>query len=533
MNRFLAGIAAAMLGLGVVSTDALAETPPDQLVVATSLANVLTLDPADIVSREGAQVMNAVYETLVQIDPHDRSRIIPGLAESWEISEDGRSITFHLREANFASGNPVTAADVVWSLTRLMSMNLAQASFLKTRGFTAETAAESFVALDERTFRLNLPKPDDPRLVMMVLAVGGTGAVIDHVEALRHEVDGDLAQGWLRLNSAGSGPYVVREWRSNELILLERNPNYWGEAPAMRRVLMRHLPESQTQRLQLERGDIDIGYSLLSADLQGLEANPDVVVASEPSAGFYYLGVSMKDERFANPLVRRALAHLIDYEGLNRSVMPYFGQPHQRPIAAGVMGALPDPGYRLDVETARALLAEAGYPDGFDVTLRALAEPPFINIATALQATLAQAGIRAEIITGSGDQIYGAMRERNFELIVGRGGGGTIPHPDSNLRALVYNPDNSDEAALTNFQGWRTSFHDEELNRMIDEALLVLDPEEQREAYEAIQIRYDELAPSLMIFSQVVVSVAYRDDVEGLIIDPWHTRFQMIEKHRE
>ena len=99
------------------------------------------------------------------------------------------------------------------------------------------------------------------------------------------------------------------------------------------------------------------------------------------------------------------------------------------------------------------MLAEAGYPDGFSTTLRALSDAPFLNLATALQATLAQAGIRAEVITGSGDQIYGAMRERNFELIVGRGGGGQLPHPDLEPARLAYNPDNSDEAKLTNFQG--------------------------------------------------------------------------------
>ena len=136
---------------------------------------------------------------------------------------------------------------------------------------------------------------------------------------------------------------------------------------------------------------------------------------------------------------------------------------------------------------AKALLAEAGYPDGFKVTLRALADAPFMSAATAIQATLKQAGIDAEIISGSGEQIYGAMRERNFELLVGRGGGGQLPHPDSNLRALVYNPDNSDEAKLTNFQGWRTSFFDPELNTAIDAALVEADPAKQKADYEAIQ----------------------------------------------
>ena len=212
----------------------------------------------------------------------------------------------------------------------------------------------------------------------------------------------------------------------------------------------------------------------------------------------------MKDERFANPKVREALRYLIDYQGINAAIMPYYGQEHQRPIATGFLGELPDPGYTLDVEKAKALLAEAGYPDGFKVTLRALADAPFMSAATAIQATLAQAGIEAEIISGSGEQIYGAMRERNFELLVGRGGGGQLPHPDSNLRALVYNPDNSDEAKLTNFQGWRTSFFDPELNAQIDAALVETDPAKQETMYEGIQEQIEEVVPSIQPFSEVL-----------------------------
>ncbi len=205
---------------------------------------------------------------------------------------------------------------------------------------------------------------------------------------------------------------------------------------------------------------------------------------SQPGSGFYYLAVSMKDERFANPKVREALRYLIDYKGINAAIMPYYGQEHQLPISTGFLGAMPDPGYTLDVDKAKALLAEAGYPDGFKVSLRALADAPFMSAATAIQGTLKQAGIDAEIISGSGDQIYGAMRERNFELLVGRGGGGQLPHPDSNLRAIIYNPDNSDEAKLTNFQGWRTSFFDPELNTAIDAALVETDPAKQEAMYQ-------------------------------------------------
>lgn len=513
---------------------ALAETPDDQLVVGFSMTNVLTLDPAAITGREPVQILANVYDGLVTLDAKDRAKVNPDLAESWEIAGDGSTITFHLREgATFASGNPVTAADVVWSLNRLMTLNLAQASFLKTHGFTADNAATSFTAPDARTVVVTLPKPVDPKVIVQTLGIVGPGSILDLQLVMANEKDGDMGADWLNTHSAGSGPFGFEGWKANDRVILTRNDAFWGAPSAMKRIIMRHIPESQNQRLMLEKGDLDIGFSLAGPDLKALSAAEGVEVISQPGSGFYYLAVSMKDERFANPKVREALRYLIDYKGINEAIMPYYGQEHQRPVATGFLGELPDPGYTLDVAKAKALLAEAGYPDGFKTSLRALADAPFMSAATAIQATLQQAGIDAEIISGSGEQIYGAMRERKFELLVGRGGGGQLPHPDSNLRALVYNPDNSDAAKLTNFQGWRTAFYDPELNAAIDAALVEKDASKQKAAYEAIQEQIAEVVPSIQPFSEVLDSVAYRADLEGFVLNPsWGTDLGAITKAR-
>ena len=100
-------------------------------------------------------------------------------------------------------------------------------------------------------------------------------------------------------------------------MILTRNDEYWGEPCAMKRIIMRHIPERQNQRLMLEKGDIDIGFSLAGPDLKALSEEEGVEVISQPGSGFYYLAVSMKDERFANPKVREALRYLIDYQGIN------------------------------------------------------------------------------------------------------------------------------------------------------------------------------------------------------------------------
>lgn len=535
MKHHLASAALVALLAGAspaAMTAAWAETPPDQLIVAWTLTNVLTMDTATTSGGEASGILNNIYDTLVQLNPETRE-LEPRIAESWEIADDNLSVTFTLRDdAVFASGNPLTAEDVAYSLKRVLTSGQTTSSVLTIRGFDPEKADSYFEAVDDHTFRLTLPGPDDPKLILMMLTQAGVGSIVDSEVVQANEVDGDLGVGWLTTNSAGSGAYQLTEWRSNEYVILTRNDNFWGEAPAMRRILIRHLPESQSQRLGLEQGDLDVGFGLAAPDLRALEQNEEITVETVPDAGFYYLAVSLKDDRYADPKVREALRYLIDYDGINSAIMPYFGVAHQRPINTGAIGLLPDQGWTLDVEKAKELLAEAGYPDGFDTTLRVISEQQFLDSATAIQGTLAQAGIDAEIITGDGGQIYGAMRERDFELLVGRGGGGQLPHPDSNLRAMVYNPDNSDEAGLTNYQGWRTSFYDEKLNTMIEEALLEGDPQRQVEMYEEIQTYMDELVISIQPFSERVVTAAYQDDVEGLIVSPWMLRFEDVTKDR-
>jgi peptide/nickel transport system substrate-binding protein len=527
----LALLMATTMFAGVAPT--IAATPADQLVIGMSMNNILTLDPAAVAGRETTGVITNVYDTLVRLDPVERTQVNPGLAESWEISEDGTTITFNLRDdAVFASGNPVTVDDVLWSFKRVVSLGLVGNATWQAYGFNADNFDEH-VQADGNSIVITVPQEVDPQLIVYMMGKSGAGSVIDSKTALANEVDGDMAAGWLTTNAAGSGPFTLANWTANDIIILQRNENYWGDPAEMSRVIYRHMPESQTKRLMIERGDIDVAQDLSVPDLAALSENPDVDVQSISSAGFYYLAISMKDEKFQDPNVRLALRHLIDYEGINETIMPNYGILHQRPISPGVLGSMDNPGYELDVELAKEYLAKAGYPDGFETELLALNEPPFIDIATAVQATLAQAGIDADIVTGTGNQVYGPMRERNFEMIVGRGGGGVEPHPHSNLLALVINPNNADDAGLSGSIVWRTSFQDEELNRMAQEALLVRDREAQEAAYNAILERYEEIVPALQPISAVVDTVAFRSDVENYQEHyGWTTRLEDVSKSR-
>ena len=522
----LAGACLLALALMMGSGAAYAKTPPDQLIIGMNMNNLLTLDPAAMTGNEVVGIVVNLYDSLVELDPNTLTNVKPALAKSWDISPDGKTLTFHLRDnVTFHSGNPLTAEDVVWSMRRLLHLNLAQASVWKSYGFSKKNIDQQIKALDDHTVQLTLPKANDPQLVIYSLGALGNLGVLDRKTVLSHEVNSDWGNRWLTTNEAGSGPFMLDTWQAKDVLRMQRNPTYWREAPKMNRVVLRHFQESQTLRLMVEKGDLDIASNMAVADINALRKDPQLTVAAVQKGTVYYVAMSMKEAHFANPKVREAVRYLIDYQGINKALMPGYGVLHQRPIKAGMPSTLPDPGYKLDIPRAKKLLAEAGYPDGFDTTLRVLADQPFLNIAIAVQSTLMQAGINAKIITGTGNQIYGAMRERKFDMLVGRGGSGVEPHPHSSLRALVYNPDNSDEARLTNFQGWRTGFYDKPLNEMIDKALLERDPQKQIADYQQIQVRYDQLIPALIPLSQMVDSVVVRNEVKNFQSHPSATTF--------
>lgn len=532
-RRTLAGLLALAACAGL--PPAQAQTPADQLVVGVSMNNLLSLDPAAATGNEVVEIAANLYDFLVELDPRDTTRVLPGLAERWEIPPEGDRLVFHLRAGvRFHSGHPLTAHDAAWSLQRVLKLNLALASPWKSYGYTAQNVAEKVRAIDDRTLIVELPRPTDPKMVLYTLATSVSAVVPDRVRVLEHEKNGDLGAGWLVTHAAGSGPFEMTEWRPKEVLFMKRHDGYWREPARLRRVVLRHMTESQTLRLMLMRGDLDMATGMSTPDIKALEDAPGTRVEAVRRGTLYYVAVSAKDAKFADPRVRRAvLRHLIDFDGLDRSVMPHYGVLHQRPVPLGLPATLPEPGYRLDVKAAKALLAEAGHPNGFKTTIRVVAESPYTNIATSLQATLAQAGIEASILPGTGNQVYGAMRERRFEIIVGRGGGGAEPHPHSSLRALAYNPDNRDEARLTNFQGWRTGFADPQLNGLIEEALLERDPARQAGLYRRVQQVFDEVQPAIQPVSQMLDTVVLRSDVRNYVSHPSATtRLREVFKQR-
>jgi len=524
-TTLLAGIAASALMTG---TPAWAETPDDQLVIGLSMASMRGLDPQELNQFEAAEVIANLYERLIVLPADDLGSPQPGLAESWTISDDGKTFTFKIRQGvTFHSGNPLTATDVEWSLRRLVKLGLAPAVDLRQWGFTADNVDSLIRATDETTLVLETPELWNGNLVLYSLASFST-SIVDSVFLADKDKDGDMGGEYLQTSDAGSGPYKLRTWRSNDILIAEAFDGYWQGEPAMKRVILRHLPESASQRLQIDAGDIDIAARLSSTDLAALEATGKVNIQKTPGFGFYYVALNQKNEILANPKVREAFRYLIDYDGLADGVMRYYGIKQQTIVPQGLVGALDQNPYSLDIDKAKALLAEAGYPDGFTIGYHASPSTPEGELAQSLQANAALAGVNLELQLG--DHI-GKFRGREHEVFSARSGD-RLPDPHAVLQSYATNPENTDEAKLTGINAWRTAWDvPASMQEMVIAAAHEPDQSKRAEMYTQINLDYLAASPALITSFQRTDVKAVRVNVEGYMgHSTWLTRWDTVTK---
>jgi len=494
-----------------------AATPDNQLVIATSLAQVLSVDPQQGTEPKTQEILAGVYDRLVYSDDADKNTIKPQLAEKWEIDDTG--ITFHLRNATFSSGNPVTANDVAFSLRRLLKLNQSASAYFKSAGYNAENIDALTKVIDDKTFRIALSPGVTAEDLLYRLAMG-ISSIVDSVEVGKHIDHDDYGNAWLRNHVAGSGPYVLRRWVPNETVILEVNKKFWGETPAMLRVIMRHVPESQTARLMLERGDVDIANALTAPDVKAFINKPAFSVGQVKIGGFYVLAMNAGRTPLSNPLVREAIAYSIDYTGIAGTILGPYGRQRNVPVPEDWKGAIANPDWSFQPEKAKKLLAEAGYPDGLSLTLKTIAQPPRVDIATALQANLAQVGIRIQIKQGNGADIVSAHRARDFDLLLPQATA-IMPNALGAMNDFITNPDNRLEAKNAGNFVWRSAWDIPELNALRNQASIERDPAKREALVKTIQEKFVAAKPAVLPMFESFTPIVLQRDVQGYNTNLW------------
>ena len=519
MNPILRLVAAAALALMpvVATTTASAETPKDTLVQAWAIDDIISLDPAEIFEFTAAEISGNSYDRLIGYDVNDVSKIFGVIAESWTLSEDGKTLSFTITQGRkFASGNPITAADAVFSLQRAVILDKSPAFILTQFGFTKDNVKDKIRQTGDYTFDFEMDNTYAPTFVLYCMTAT-VASVVDQKLVMEHETDGDLGYNWLKTNYAGSGPFMIKDWRANEVVVMERNPNYWGPAPAMARAIYRHVPEPATERLLLEKGDIDVARKLGPEEIKAVGANPDMKIMKGVKGSINYLGLNQKNQYLSKPQVRQALKYLVDYSTIADTILDGTVVVHQAFLPRGFLGALEDNPFSLDVDKAKALLKEAGLENGFTVTMDTRNTADITGIAQAIQQTFALAGITLEIIPGDGKQTLTKYRARNHDIYIGQWGP-DYQDPHTNADTFARNPDNSDDAKAKPL-AWRNAWDIPEMSKKVEAAVLERDAAKRAQMYLDLQKDGQMTSPFVIMFQEIEVA-ALRKNVNGYVIGP-------------
>jgi len=512
----LAAIAAASTLMLAGTRIAEAATPKDMLVMATLLDEFTTLDPGEIYELVPQEYVANTYDRLIRVDLKDPAHFNGDVAQSWAVSPDGLTFTFKIRSGlKFHSGNPLTADDVAWSIQRTALLDKGAAAVLAGIGLTKENALQNVKKIDDSTVSITTDQKYAPTFVLNVLG-SWPASVLDRKLLESHAKGSDFGNEWLKTNEAGSGAYKLVKWTANDSIVLQRFDGY--RVPlAMKRIVLRHVPEASSQRLMIENGDIDIARDLSSDDLATLTKKGTIRVTSVPQATLMYLGLNNKNPNLAKPDVQEAMKWLIDYNGIQQNIVRTTYKVHETFLPEGFLGALNTNPYHQDVAKAKALLAKAGVPNGFTVKMDVRNDSPYGEIAQAVQANLAQGGIKVELISSDNKQTLGKYRARQHDIYIGEWSADYID-PHSNAQGFAWNPDNSDKSAFK-MLAWRNAWDIPQLTKETQAALEESSTAKRAQRYEAMQKEFLANSPFVIMF-QKVAQVAVRPGVTGLEVGP-------------
>ncbi|MBT9259559.1 MAG: ABC transporter substrate-binding protein, partial [Clostridiales bacterium] len=320
------------------------------------------LDPATSYDMTQDYVVSTLFDGLTRYKP-GTLEIEPGLAESWDISSDGLTYTFHLRKGvQFHDGAPLNAGAVVQWMDRLLNpqspyYHKKRRNAYSSVAFDAFFHVVAYEAVDDDTFVLKLEEPVPSLLQELAHPRAGiTSPAADE----RYGLD-------IGRHPVGTGPYRLVEWEPEEHIRLAANPHYWGGAPAIPELVFRVVPDSSAGLGLLRDGEVHILADVNWADVDSLKDDPQIKILSVPGPFQLFLSLPVERPPFSDRRVRQALNHAVDKDDLNRRLYRGLAQPMTAPLPSAVWGHSGSlQPYDYDLEKARRLLAEAGYPDGFE-----------------------------------------------------------------------------------------------------------------------------------------------------------------------
>lgn len=474
----------------------------DSLVWAQG-ADVTSMDPHKGKETPAVQVTCNIFDTLLLVGPDGSPA--PCLAESWE-NVDEVTWKFKIRQGvKFHDGSEMTAEDVKFSLDRA----IASPAVAYIVDFIKEVKVDS-------PYEITIVTKAPYAPILANLAVPFSGIVPKAL--VEKDVDAFL------LHPIGTGAYKFVEWKQGDYVKLEANPDYFRGAPKTKFLQMRVVPEAAQRTIALETGEVDFAYDIPSNDVRRVEEADNLSLMTAPPNSVWYVSMNMKKAPFDNEKVRQAVRYAINAQDILMAVRYGMGEVANSLIPPSAFGhsekSMP---YPFDLEKAKALMAEAGYPDGFKCNLWVNENQERVEACQIIQSQLKQIGIEVEISVMEFGTFIEQTSTGEHDLAY-FGWTCSTSDADYNYYSLCHS---SQQGAPGN----RSFINDPKVDELIEAGRSTADPAKRQASYDELETLLGPLSPNATLF-YTVLNVGMNKNVEGFVVDPngYHRLYTVSSK---
>jgi peptide/nickel transport system substrate-binding protein len=481
-------LAAACGGGGDGGSASQSNTPPGTLEIALE-SEPPELDPNLSSAYVDRQVMASLYDKLVDINTE--GEIVPMLAKSYEVSDDGKAYTFKLREGvKFHDGEPFNAEAVKFNLERYREGD-------STRSTEVEPI-ESVEIVDDMTVRVNMKQTFAPFLAVLTDRAG----IMVSPKSVKEN------NGRISNNPIGTGPFKFVERRRGESITLEKNENYWRDGlPKADKVVYRGIDDENVQLQSFKSGELDVIDSIPYVEFNDLKQDESYQVSIEPGLGYQGFYLNVRQPPFDNKKLRQAVYNLVDREAVVQAVLRGIGgDPGNSPFGKNSLAYSEesDSFSAPDVEEAKRLLKEAGEPNGFSFTLKIDPSPSSQQLGQVIQNGMKKAGVEVKLERLEFGTLLEQSSNGDFQALA-LGWSGRID-PDLNIYDfMVTNGDFND-----------SGYSNKEVDRLLNEARTTLDEGRRKELYtQVMEILHEDVPYVYLYHNNSTTDFAFQGNLTG------------------
>ena len=473
----------------------------EKVVTIAQYADAVSLDPQDTNDNASYGIEKCMLEGLIGFNA--KMEQVPELAEKWDASPDATVYTFYLRKGvKFQDGTPFNAEAVKFNFDRIRNPDN------KLKRYSLYKVIKQVDVIDDSTVRFTLSEPFG---AMIATFAHPAGAISSPTAIKKYGAD-------YGKHPVGTGPYQFVDWVPGDHITMVKNPDYWDKnnGPKVDKIIVKPVPEDGTRIAMLQKGDAQFINNVPYPQAATVKDNKDLTLVETPSIYTYWVAMNTQKKPFDNVKVRQALNYAIDKESIIKSVLSGYAHPSDSPLAPGVWGYQSVSTYPYDPAKAKALLAEAGYPNGFKATLRGASDTTAKQVMEAIQAQLAKVGIQVEVqsldaATLSAER-FKPLDQNKGELDYG-GWSPSTGDADWGIRPLLtkdnWPPSNFNVAFYTNQQ----------VEADVKAALQTSDPEKRKAAYADAQKTIMQDCPWGFLWTTTLLGGS-RSNVGGISLQP-------------